>query len=142
MATGDIRIDSLLALPRNSLATNLPLGRAIEITYSFSGYSTAQVSAVTSMLAEVSTLVGVNFRQVDNGALLVYGYKSDGPTLADGSPGSGSMQLKTDGTGAIAWLNPKVLIALPPPKKVCLTACLGYIQLLITCKCCRAQVIG
>ena len=108
MATGDIRIDSLLALPRNSLATNLPLGRAIEITYSFSGYSTAQVSAVTSMLAEVSTLVGVNFRQVDNGALLVYGYKSDGPTLADGSTGSGSMQLKTDGTGAIAWLNPKV----------------------------------
>lgn len=106
MATGDIRIDSLLALPRNSLASPLLLGKAVQFTYSFSGYSAAQASAITAMLAEVSTLIGVSFRQVDQGGLLAYGFQSDGPTLADGSPNSGSMEIKADGTGAMVWLNP------------------------------------
>ena len=108
MATGDIRIDSLLALPRDSLARNLPIGKAVEITYSFSGYSVAQASAISSMLAEISTQIGVSFRQVEQGALIIYGFKTGGPTLADGSPSTGSMEIKADGSGAMVWLNPTV----------------------------------
>lgn len=106
MATGDIRIDSLLALPRNSLATGLPLGQTVEITYSFSGYSQAQVSAIESVLAEISSSVGVSFRQVDQSALLTYSFNTDGPTLANGSPSTGSMHIKSDGSGVMIWLNP------------------------------------
>lgn len=105
MATGDIRIDSLLAPSRDSLALGLPLGRAVEFTYSFVGYTQAQASAISAMLLEVSNLIGVSFRQVDRDALITYAYRSDGPLLADGSPNAGSMQVKTDGSGAVVWLN-------------------------------------
>lgn len=105
VATGDIRIDSLLALPQHTLARNLTQGKAVEITYDFSGYSAEQASAISSMLAEVSTQIGVSFRQVSQGGLLTFGFYTGGPTLADGSPSSGYMQMKADGSGASVWLN-------------------------------------
>ena len=106
MATGDIRIDSLLALPGRSLATGLTAGKPVEVTYSFTGYSEAQVSAINSVLAEISSISGVTFRQVVQGALLTYTFNTDIPTLANGSPSSGSSQMKSDGSGALISLNP------------------------------------
>jgi len=103
MATGDIRIDSLLALPGHSLASNHTLGATVEITYSFNGYTADQARAISLMLAEISSLVGVNFRQVDQMGLLSYSYYTNGPTLADGSPSTGYMSPKND--GATVFLN-------------------------------------
>lgn len=110
MATGDIRIDSLLADPYHTLARSLNPGTAVEITYSFVGYTSAQASAISAMLAEVSTQIGVTFKQVNQGGILTYAFYTVGPTLADGSPSSGYMQMKSDNTGATVWLNSSMAI--------------------------------
>ena len=108
MATGDIRIDALVEAKNSTLAINHPLGRGAEITYSFTGFSAQQMSAVTLMLNQVSTLIGVKFTQVEDGGLLTYRFYIDGPKLADGSPSTGYMQMQSDGTGATVWLNSTV----------------------------------
>lgn len=105
MATGDIRVDSLLDVRDYSLAARHAPGLGAEITYGFSGYSAEQVSAITAMLDEVAGQVGVKFRPVDHDAVLTFGFYTNGPTLADGSPSSGYMQLNPDGSGATVWLN-------------------------------------
>lgn len=104
MATGDIRIDALLALPQASLAMNHSVGKAVTITYSFSGYTAAQAAAVTGILNEISSVAGITFKQVAQNGLLTYVYSADGPTLADGSPNSGYMKLGA--TNAEVHLNP------------------------------------
>lgn len=110
MATGDIRIDALVEAKNSTLAINHPLGRGAEITYSFTGFSAQQMSAVTLMLNQVSTLIGVKFTQVEDGGLLTYRFYIDGPKLADGSPSTGYMQMQSDGTGATVWLNSTVTL--------------------------------
>jgi len=114
MATGDIRIDALLALPQASLATNHSQGMPVVISYGFmeapatavrdfKALNQAQRTAIDSMLSEISTLVGITFKHVEEGGILRYGLFSGGQALADGSTSKGEMSLTAD--SANVWLN-------------------------------------
>jgi len=103
MATGDIRIDALLALPQDSLTLNHTPGTAVTITYNFNGYTAAQAASVTSMLKEISSVAGISFKQVAQGGLLTYNWYTDSPALADGSTSTGYMKLGV--TDAGVYLN-------------------------------------
>lgn len=108
MATGDIRIDALVEATYPTLAINHPLGSAADITYSLSGFTLQQTSAVAAMLNEVSAQIGVNFHQIDHGGLLTYEFYTDGPKLADGSASTGYTYMNSDGSGATVYLNSTV----------------------------------
>lgn len=104
MATGDFRIDALTE-QLGSLSINHAHGTGAVITYSFVGYSQQQMTAIESLINELSTTTGVQFRPVETGALLTYKFFTQGPTLADGSPASGFMQANPDGSGVSVWMN-------------------------------------
>lgn len=108
MATGDIRIDALIEAKYPALAINHALQTGAVITYSFTGYSAQQASAVASMLSQISASIGVTFRQVEQNGLLNYSFYTTGPALADGSPSTGYMQTRSDGSGVTVWLNSTV----------------------------------
>jgi len=114
MAAGDIRIDALLALPQSSLAANHTQGTPVVITYDFMAtpaiavtdfkpMSQAQQAAIESMLAQISSVVGITFKHVDNGGILRYGLFTGGGALSDGSVSKGEMDLNT--ASANVWLN-------------------------------------
>ncbi|WP_312976160.1 DUF4214 domain-containing protein [Stutzerimonas nitrititolerans] len=114
MATGDIRIDALLALPQASLATNHTQGTPVVMSYSFmeapatavrdfKPLDQAQRTAIEAMLNEISASVGITFKHVEAGGILRYGLYSGGQTLADGSASKGEMGLTA--TSANVWLN-------------------------------------
>lgn len=116
MATGDIRIDALLESVQASLALQHRPGTGAEITYSFLSspsvsyqiygfqtFSQDQRSAIRSMLDEISSQIGVNFREVDQGGVLQYGMYSG----REGIPSSivSKAESKTDAGGSVVWLN-------------------------------------
>lgn len=116
MATGDIRIDALLEMVQESLALQHRPGTGAEITYSFLSspsvsyqvygfqtFSQDQRSAIRSMLDEISSQIGVNFREVDQGGVLQYGMYSG----REGIPSSivSNAESKTDASGSVVWLN-------------------------------------
>lgn len=114
MATGDIRIDSLLALPGASLATNHGNATGAVITYSFlkqpnsnvsdfRSFDQIQQTSVHTMLEKISAVTGIVFRYVEENGLLNYGLYSGGALLADGSKSKGQMNISD--TGATVWLN-------------------------------------
>jgi len=83
-ATGDIRIDALVASDTITFAANRILGTAAEITYSFVGMSAAQQAAISQMLSEISSQVGLTFKQVTSGGILQYAFKADLGTMETG----------------------------------------------------------
>ena len=116
MATGDIRIDTLLELAQTSLAQRHTPGVAVEVTYSFLStasvsyqvydfqpFSQSQQAAVRAMLDEVSTQIGVSFREVDQGGTLQYGMYSG----RAGIPSSivSKAESITNSNGSVVWLN-------------------------------------
>lgn len=116
MATGDIRIDALLEPGRISLAYNHQPGTAAVISYSFlrqgpSDYAVddfrmldaGQQAAVRSALAEISSQIGVTFREVEQGGLLQYGLYSGRPGVPK-SPDHKAESLTRDG-GSVVWFN-------------------------------------
>ena len=116
MATGDIRIDALLEMAQQSLALQHRPGTGAEITYSFLSspsvnyqvygfqtFSQDQRSAIRSMLDEISSQIGVDFREVDQGGVLQYGMYNG----RAGIPSSivSKAESKTDASGSVIWLN-------------------------------------
>lgn len=121
--SGDPRIDGLLEAVYPSLAMNRAVGTAALVTYSFleqvpaPGSSPWTISefrplnqvqrdGVNAMLAEISTVTGIAFREVDSGGLLRYGLDA-GYTTADGMLAKGYS--RTDPFAAdpasYVWLN-------------------------------------
>lgn len=118
MATGDIRIDALLELVQASLALQHKPGTGAVVTYSFlsspsvsyevygfQAFSQDQRIAIRSMLDEVSSQIGVSFREIDQGGILQYGMYSG----RAGIPSSvvSKAESKTDASGSVVWLNSK-----------------------------------
>ncbi|MFG0465324.1 DUF4214 domain-containing protein [Pseudomonas putida] len=116
MATGDIRIDALVEASRTTLATNHINGTGAVITYSFlssapaslgvydfRGLTDAQKGAVRTMLGEVSTQVGISFKEVTTGGVLQYGTY----TGRSGIPSNIESKAEsiTDANGSFVWLN-------------------------------------
>lgn len=116
MATGDFRIDALLEIGQASLASRHTPGLGAEVTYSFlsspsvsyqvygfQSFSQEQRNAIRSMLDEVSSQIGVTFREVDQGGSLGYGLY----TGRTGIPSSiiSKAEFKTDANGSVVWLN-------------------------------------
>lgn len=116
MATGDIRIDALVEASRATLATNHINGTGAVITYSFlssapanagvydfRSLTEAQKGAVRTMLGEISTQVGVTFKEVTEAGLLQYGAYSG--RLGIPSHIKGMAESITNSTGSYVWLN-------------------------------------
>lgn len=116
MATGDIRIDALVEASRATLATNHAQGTGAVITFSFltappigsdafdfRSLNDAQKSAVRSMLTEVASVVGVIFKEVNDGGLLQYGTYTGRPGIPSGP--DNKAESITDNKGSIVWLN-------------------------------------
>lgn len=116
MATGDIRIDALLEPGRISLAYNHQPGTGAVISYNFlrqgpSDYAVddfrmldaGQQAAVRSVLAEISSQIGVTFQEVEQGGLLQYGLYS-GRAGVPKSPNHNAESYTRDG-GSVVWFN-------------------------------------
>jgi hypothetical protein len=88
-ATGDIRIDALVSANQLSFAANRTTGTAAEITYNVIGMSAAQQAAISQTLTEISSQVGVTFKQVAAGGLLQYALSSDLGLMESGGPITG-----------------------------------------------------
>lgn len=116
MAIGDIRIDALLETAQASLALRHTPGTSAEVTYSFLAgpavsyqvydfqpFSQDQQASVRALLAEVSSQIGVSFREVDQGGILQYGSYSG----RAGIPSSivSKAESITNGAGSVVWLN-------------------------------------
>lgn len=116
MATGDIRIDALFEEGQVNLALGHARGTGAVVTYSFlssptvsyqvygfQAFSQEQRSAIRSMLDEVSSKIGVIFREVDQGGILNYGMYTGRAGIS--SSIVSKAESKTDSSGSVVWLN-------------------------------------
>lgn len=102
-ATGDIRIDALVSANKLSFAANRAIGTAAEITYNVVGMSAAQQAAISQMLAEISSQVGIAFKQVTSGGLLQYALTNDLGLMESGGAVTGVASIT--GQNVIVYLS-------------------------------------
>lgn len=102
-ATGDIRIDALVSANQLSFAANRITGTAAEITYNVIGMSAAQQAAISQLLTEISSQVGVTFKQVASGGILQYALTSDLGLMESGGAVTGVANIT--GQNVIVYLS-------------------------------------